>query len=108
MNDEGSVRLDLISLGECLVEFTRRADGAFGAGYAGDAFNALFYAGRLGLRTGVISALGDDLFPPMIAGGIDGEGIDTSCLLRVDGRRNGIYFIELDAAGEYTFHFWRA
>jgi 2-dehydro-3-deoxygluconokinase len=100
--------LDLISLGECLVEFTHRADGSFAAGYAGDAFNALFYASRLGLATGFVSAVGDDLFTPMIVEGIAREGIDTSRLARIDGRRNGLYFIELDAAGEYTFHFWRA
>jgi 2-dehydro-3-deoxygluconokinase len=99
---------DLISLGECLVEFTRTDAGTFDAGYAGDAFNALFYARRLGLRTGFVSTVGDDLFTPVITGGIAREGIDTSHLLRLEGRRNGLYFIELDDAGEYTFHFWRA
>lgn len=98
---------DLISLGECLVEFTRSADGAYNAGFAGDAFNVLFYAGRLGLRTGFISAVGDDLFTPMIVEGIEREGIDSSHLLRLSGRENGLYFIELDDAGEYRFHFWR-
>lgn len=98
----------LVSLGECLVEFNRGQDGAFSPAFAGDAFNALFYAARLGLRTGFISALGDDLFTPMIRDGITREGIDTSRLLHLPGRRNGLYFIELDEHGEYTFHFWRS
>ncbi|HVZ38923.1 MAG TPA: sugar kinase [Candidatus Kapabacteria bacterium] len=97
----------LVSLGECLAELCRRTDGAFAAGYAGDAFNALFYASRLGLRTRFISALGNDLFTPMIAEGIEREGICTRWLARLADRRNGIYFIETDAEGEYTFHFWR-
>ena len=100
-------RLDIVSLGECLVEFNRRDDGDFHPGFAGDAFNALFYAARLGARTGFISSVGDDLFTPIILAGIEREGIDTSRLLRIDGRRNGLYFIELDDRGEYTFHFWR-
>ncbi|MDB5035399.1 MAG: ketodeoxygluconokinase [Chlorobi bacterium] len=100
--------LDLISLGECLVEFNRREDGSLTQAFAGDAFNALFYAGRLGLSTGFISSVGDDLFTPMIVDGIEREGIDTSHLLRPEGLRNGLYFIQLDAGGEYTFHFWRA
>jgi 2-dehydro-3-deoxygluconokinase len=98
---------DLISLGECLVEFNRRDDRSFDATFAGDAFNVLFYAARLGLRTAFVSAAGDDLFTPMILEGIEREGIDTSHLLRLGGLRNGLYFIELDAQREYTFHFWR-
>jgi 2-dehydro-3-deoxygluconokinase len=98
---------DLISLGECLVEFNRRDDGSFNPTFAGDAFNVLFYATRLGLRTAFVSAVGDDLFTPMILDGIEREGIDTSHLLRLGGLRNGLYFIELDAQREYTFHFWR-
>ncbi len=100
--------LDLISIGECLVEFSSREDGAFVPAYAGDAFNTLFYASRLGLATGFISALGDDLFTPMILAGIEREGIDRSRLLRLGGRRNGLYVIELDGRADYTFHFWRA
>jgi 2-dehydro-3-deoxygluconokinase len=99
--------LDIVSLGECLVEFNRGEGGEFHPGFAGDAFNALFYAARLGARTGFISSVGDDLFTPMIVEGIEREGIDTSRLLRIEGRRNGLYFIELDERGEYTFHFWR-
>ncbi len=100
--------LDLIALGECLVEFSRRNDGSYRTSYAGDAFNTLFYASRLGLKTGFISALGDDLFTPMILDGITRERIDTSRLMHIEGRRNGLYFIELDQHAEYTFHFWRA
>lgn len=100
--------LDLIAIGECLVEFSTREDGAFVPAYGGDAFNTLFYASRLGLATGFISALGDDLFTPMILAGIEREGIDRSRLLRIGGRRNGLYFIELDDHADYTFHFWRS
>lgn len=99
--------LQLVSLGECLVEFNQTGDGTWSPGFAGDAFNALFYATRLGLATGFISAVGDDPFTPMILSGIEGEGIDTTHLLRFDGYRNGIYFIELDEHAECTFHFWR-
>jgi 2-dehydro-3-deoxygluconokinase len=98
---------DLISLGECLVEFNHSDDRSFNATFAGDAFNVLFYVARLGLRTAFVSAVGDDLFTPMILEGIEREGIDTSHLLRLGGVRNGLYFIELDEQREYTFHFWR-
>ncbi len=101
-------QLDLVSLGEPLVELYRRADGAFADSVAGDMFNALFYASRLGLATGMITALGNDLFTPSLMKAFRAADIDTSHVLRLDDRRNGLYFIELDDAGEYTFHFWRA
>lgn len=101
-------QLDLVSLGEPLVELYRRADGAFIDGVAGDMFNTLFYASRLGLATGMITAVGNDLFTPSLMGAFRKAGIDASHVLRLDDRRNGLYFIELDDTGEYTFHFWRA
>lgn len=98
---------DLLSIGECLVEFSRRRDGAFRPAFAGDAVNTLFYAARLGLRTAYVSAVGDDLFTEMIVNGMQAEGIDLSHTLRLPGRRNGVYFIELDDAGHHHFHYWR-
>ncbi|MBC8145681.1 MAG: hypothetical protein H7X80_08845, partial [bacterium] len=85
---------DLVSLGECLVEMSRRPDGTYQPSIAGDAYNTLFYASRLGLRSGLITAVGDDLFTPMIVERIVDEGIDLSHVQRLGGRRNGIYFIE--------------
>ena len=104
---QSTYKYDLLSIGECLVEFSRSADGNYRATWAGDAVNTLFYAARLGLHTGFISSFGDDLFTPMIREGIREEGIDCTLSEVVPGRRNGLYVIELDEEGEYTFHFWR-
>jgi 2-dehydro-3-deoxygluconokinase len=98
---------DLVSLGECLVEMTRRPDGAFQPSISGDAFNTIFYAARVGMRTGLITAVGDDLFTPMIVERISDEAIDMAHVQRLPGRRNGIYFIEHDDWGERHFHYWR-
>jgi 2-dehydro-3-deoxygluconokinase len=98
---------DLVSLGECLVEMTRRPDGPYQPSIAGDVFNTLFYASRLGLRCGLVTAVGDDLFTPMLIERIDDEGIDLAHVQRLAARRNGLYFIEHDAWGERAFHYWR-
>ena len=98
---------DLVSLGECLVEMSRRPDGAYQPSIAGDAFNTLFYASRLGLRTGLVTAVGDDLFTPMIVERLSDESVDVSNVYRLRKRRNGIYFIEHNAWGERSFHYWR-
>ena len=60
--------LDLVAIGEGMVEFS--ADGGsaaadlFRRGFAGDVVNTLIHASRLGLRTGLVSRIGDDLFAP--------------------------------------------
>ena len=54
---------DLATIGECMVEFTQRSEtGDYRCAAAGDAFNVLAYASRLGLKCRFISALGDDAF----------------------------------------------
>ncbi|MCC7437689.1 MAG: sugar kinase [Armatimonadetes bacterium] len=98
---------DLLSIGECLVEFSQQPSGQFRPAFAGDTANTLFYGARLGLRTGFISAVGDDLFTEMIVSGLESERIDITHTLRLPGRRNGLYFIELDETGEHHFHYWR-
>lgn len=98
---------DLLSIGECLVEFSREPDGRFRAAWAGDALNTLFYGARLGLRTGFISTFGDDLFTPTIREEIAQQGIDLSLTAQLPNKNNGLYVIQLDDDGEYNFHFWR-
>ncbi len=98
---------DLLSIGECLVEFSREPDGRFRAAWAGDAVNTLFYGARLGLRTGFISTFGEDLFTPTIREEIAQQGIDLSLTTQLPNKNNGLYVIQLDDVGEYNFHFWR-
>jgi len=98
---------DIISMGECLVEFTRDASGAWHAGFAGDAANTIVHAARLGKQCGFISSIGNDLFTSLIVDGLADEGIDLSRVRRVADRRNGLYFIESDGQGGHVFHYWR-
>lgn len=98
---------DLVSVGECLAELSREEGNLFRATWAGDAVNTLYYASRLGLRCGFVTTFGDDLFTETIRGGIAREKIDLTCSEVLPHSTNGIYAIELDSDGEYTFHFWR-
>ena len=102
---------DILSLGECMVEFfaeepladAERLQKAF----AGDALNLLAAASRLGSSCGFISRVGNDPFQPFLLNGWDSLGIDTSHVKRVDGR-NGIYFISIYGQGEREFTYYRA
>src|SRR5688572_14378244 len=99
-------RFDLVSLGECLVELRREAAGQYSQSYAGDVFNTLFYASRLGLRTGFISQFGADHFTEGLTALCANEHIDTSICKTHSLRPNGIYMIRTDA-DQPMYNFWR-
>ena len=103
--------LDLIGIGECLVEFNalRSGDDAslYQLGYSGDVLNALACAGRLGLRTGLISAIGDDPFSEGLREVLVSEGIDLTHTPIIEGKPNGVYFVHVDEEGGPKFHFLR-
>lgn len=98
---------DLVSLGECMVELSRHADGRFSLAYGGDTFNTAVYASRLGLRVAYGTALGDDPYSDAILALATREGVDVSAIAREAGRVPGLYIIETDASGERRFFYWR-
>ncbi len=103
--------LDLISLGECMVEF--HCDGSisgaqqFYKAYGGDTLNTAVAAARLGSRTGFISKFGDDPFAPYLRGEITREGVDLTACPTVQGF-NGLYLISIGERGEREFTYYRA
>jgi 2-dehydro-3-deoxygluconokinase len=99
--------IDLVGIGECLAEFSHIGDGNYQIGYSGDVLNALAAAGRLGLKTGLITAIGDDPFQVGLLDILDEEQIDLSHAPVLKGKPNGIYFVYVNDAGGPSFHFLR-
>lgn len=97
----------LISVGECMVELARGADGRFGLAFGGDTFNTAVYAARLGIATSYATALGDDAYSDGIAALGRSEGVDMSLAPRRAGRMPGLYLIETNEQGERSFFYWR-
>jgi 2-dehydro-3-deoxygluconokinase len=100
-------RLDVIGIGECLIELSAVGDGLYQLGYSGDVLNALSAACRLGLSTGLLSALGDDPFTDGLADVLAKEQIDISHAPALEGKANGLYFIHPDDIEDHQFHFLR-
>ena len=95
------------SIGECMVEFHRRPDGAYGRGFGGDTLNVALYMARLGISTDYVTLLGDDPLSQEMVDGWAAEGVGIGLVGRVAGRLPGLYLIETDASGERTFLYWR-
>jgi len=99
--------IDLVGIGECLAEFSHIGDGNYQIGYSGDVLNALAAAGRLGLKTGLITAMGDDPFQMGLQDILEEENIDLSHAPVLHGKPNGVYFVYVNESGGPSFHFLR-
>ncbi|HUS96105.1 MAG TPA: sugar kinase [Hyphomicrobiaceae bacterium] len=98
--------IDIVSIGECMVELARTDSGQFQLAFGGDTFNTAVYAARLGARVSYVTALGDDPYCAGIRETAESEGIDTSHIATVPGRMPGLYLIETQQ-GERSFWYWR-
>ena len=96
------------AIGECMVEFHRRPDGAYGRGFGGDTLNCAVYLSRLGIPTDYVTLLGDDGLSDEMIAAWEAEGLGTGLVGRLPGRLPGLYLIETDARGERTFLYWRS
>ena len=100
----------MVSIGECMIElFSEEPMGeaeTFSRSLAGDSFNILVAAQRLGSTTGYITRLGDDPFAEYLLGVWRNEGIDTSRVKIVDGF-NAVHFVSLLPGGDREFTYYR-
>ena len=97
----------VVSIGECMVELARGADGRFGLSYGGDTFNTAVYLARCGVPVAYATLLGDEPYSAGIIELARREGIATGLIGSRAGRSAGLYLIETTPAGERTFHYWR-
>lgn len=85
--------LDVLALGEAMVEFNQRDPQTYLAGFGGDTSNCVIAASRLGARAGYCTQLGDDVFGDRLMGLWREEGVDTRGVSRLAGGQTGIYFV---------------
>lgn len=102
--------LDLVGIGECMVEFFAEEPLAkaqnLRRSFGGDVLNALVAAARLGSKVGFVTQVGQDPFGPGLLEAWQAEGIDTRCAPLVLGE-NGVYFISVNQSGEREFSYRR-
>jgi 2-dehydro-3-deoxygluconokinase len=97
---------EIISIGECMVELTRRDDDAFDMRVGGDTFNTAIYLARLGAPVSYMTAVGDDPYSGKIIETAQAENVGLDCIHVASGRLPGLYIIET-TLGERNFWYWR-
>ncbi|MFO1038787.1 MAG: sugar kinase [Geminicoccaceae bacterium] len=99
--------LDILAIGEPLMEFAEQPDGRYLPGFGGDTSNCAIAAARLGARSGYLSAVGDDAFGQRFLDLWDREGVNRSHVLVRPGVPTGLYFISYGPQG-HQFSYRRA
>jgi 2-dehydro-3-deoxygluconokinase len=105
-----SGRLDVLAMGEALVEFNqaRRDDPrAFVQGFGGDTSNMAIAASRLGARAGYLTRVGDDLFGRWLLDLWRDESVDTRAVEVDADAPTGLYFVTHGEHG-HAFTYRRA
>jgi 2-dehydro-3-deoxygluconokinase len=107
---DAAASLDIVALGEPLIEFNQtRADAphAYVQGFGGDTSNMAIAAARLGARVGYVTRLGDDAFGRLFRDLWKAEGIDTRGVATDPDAPTGVYFVTHGAQG-HEFSYLRA
>ena len=101
--------LDLVCLGEAMVEFNQSRDDAtsWRSGFGGDTSNCAIAAARIGARCGYITQLGDDVFGQQLLNLWRDERVDTGGVRVVPGGDTGVYFVTHGPQG-HAFTYRRA
>lgn len=104
--------LDLICMGEALVDFLPRERGrirevrGFEVCSGGAPANVAIGAARLGATVGFAGVVGDDEFGHFLRGSLEVEGVDCSGLRHTREAKTGLSFVALDHTGERSFDFY--
>ena len=104
---ENQQPLDLICLGEPMVEFNDQSNSTFLYGFGGDVSNVAISAARQGARVGIATRIGMDSFGDDLMTLWQGEGVDTTPVERDPDAQTGIYFVRHGEDG-HRFEYRRA
>jgi 2-dehydro-3-deoxygluconokinase len=100
----------LLSIGECMVEMKQADGGLWQKAFAGDTFNAAYYA-RLFLPAAFdveyLSAVGTCPLSLEMLRFMQASGIGTRFVSQIEGGTPGLYMIHLEN-GERSFSYWRS
>ncbi len=94
-----------------MLEVQANGFGPAAFSYGGDTFNTATYLRRCSkpedLQVGYATGLGQDPLSQKLMHQWATQGLDLSCVQKMEGKLPGMYLIETDGTGERRFHFWR-
>jgi 5-dehydro-2-deoxygluconokinase len=105
---------DLITMGRCSIDLYSNDIGApfveiesFGAFVGGSPTNIAVGAQRLGLRTALLTAVGEDLVGDFVLNFLNREGVDTAHIPRKAGTRTPAVLLGIQPPDHFPLVFYR-
>ena len=100
----------VVCIGECMVELRQAGAELYARSFAGDAYNTAVYLKRSAPSAAVslLTATGVGGLSAAMRIEWAGQGVDDDLAFAVEGAEPGLYMIELSAAGERSFRYWRS
>lgn len=96
--------LDIVAIGEAMVEFNQEADSRFAMNCGGDTSNCVIAAARMGAKTGYISRLGDDQFGAYLRAQWLSDNVDSVHVINDLIAPTGLYFVtHNNGAHEFSY-----
>lgn len=99
--------MDIVSIGEPLMELSNIDQDIYQKGFGGDTSNFLMAAARQGASTAYFTQIGQDAFGDSFMKLWKSEGVDTSYVNRLSYAHTGLYFITYTEKG-HEFTYFRA
>ena len=106
MTEAEAAVLDILCLGEPMIEFNEQPDGRYLKGFGGDVSNVAIAAARQGARAGMATRLGVDSFGDDIARLWSEEGVEAAAVARDAEAPTGVYFVRHGPEG-HAFEYRR-
>ena len=100
-------QIEIVALGELLVDFTGCGTRQFEANPGGAPANVVAAAARLGRKTAMIAKVGADMFGDLLTDTLRAYGVDVSHIYRTDDAFTTLAFVALDETGNRQFSFSR-
>ena len=104
-----SNQLDIVSIGEPMVEFNQLPDDPirYTQAFGGDTLNCVVAAARLGAKVAYLTCLGDDVFGQSLLGCLRKEQVMSEGVKVKTGASTGVYFITHSEEG-HSFSYKRS
>ncbi len=99
--------MDVICVGEIVVDFIPIDDFTYKACFGGAPMNCAIACSKLGLKVGAITAVGNDAFGRFLINTLNEHGVDTSHVKIIKGTRTTLAFVVKLPGGEREFFFYR-
>lgn len=102
-------------IGECMIELRPHISSAGYSSstidaqiaYGGDTLNVAVYLARQGIDVEYVTVLGDDPLSDWMVNQWRANGVGCELVRREERGLPGMYWIDVDANGERSFHYWR-